>query len=81
MLLKCFCIFSGFNPRWDETFKFQINHPELCIVRFTVKDYDLAGDDFIGYYALPFNCMQEGKSAGSMNVYIICIYPNMQCNS
>lgn len=51
---------NGFNPRWDETFEFKINHPDLCIVRFTVKDYDLAGDDFIGYYALPFTCMQEG---------------------
>lgn len=35
----------------------------MCIVRFTVKDYDLAGDDFIGYYSLPFDCIQEGKSA------------------
>lgn len=51
---------NGFNPRWDETFEFKINYPELCIVRFTVKDYDLAGDDFIGYYSLPFDCIQEG---------------------
>ncbi|XP_036364267.1 1-phosphatidylinositol 4,5-bisphosphate phosphodiesterase delta-1 isoform X3 [Octopus sinensis] len=58
---------NGFNPRWDEDFEFRIDHPDLCILRFTVKDYDLGGDDFIGYFTIPFNCMQEGYRQFNLN--------------
>ncbi|XP_052828216.1 1-phosphatidylinositol 4,5-bisphosphate phosphodiesterase delta-4 [Octopus bimaculoides] len=58
---------NGFNPRWDEDFEFRINHPDLCILRFSVKDYDLGGDDFIGYFTIPFNCMQEGYRQFNLN--------------
>ncbi|GAB1601626.1 1-phosphatidylinositol 4,5-bisphosphate phosphodiesterase delta-1-like isoform X3 [Argonauta hians] len=58
---------NGFNPRWDEEFEFRIDYPDLCILRFTVKDCDLGGDDFIGYYTIPFNCLQEGYRQFNLN--------------
>ncbi|KAK7491468.1 hypothetical protein BaRGS_00017297 [Batillaria attramentaria] len=51
---------NGFNPRWYESCMFTVRVPELAIVRFVVKDEDRGVDDFIGYYALPFNSLQEG---------------------
>ena len=51
---------AGFNPRWYESCVFTVRVPELAIVRFVVKDEDRGYDDFIGYYSLPFNSMQEG---------------------
>ncbi|KAK6191656.1 hypothetical protein SNE40_003288 [Patella caerulea] len=51
---------NGLNPRWYESFNFTVRVPELAMVRFVVKDEDRGRDDFIGYYCLPFNSMQEG---------------------
>ena len=51
----------GHNPIWDESFEFQINLPELALVRFSVLDDEFIADDFIGQYTLPFECMQTGK--------------------
>ncbi|KAK3104139.1 hypothetical protein FSP39_024731 [Pinctada imbricata] len=51
---------NGFNPRWDEEVTFNISLPELAIVRFSVYDRDPGKDDFIGYFALPFHCIQQG---------------------
>lgn len=47
---------NGDNPIFDESFEFQINLPELAMVRFVVLDDDFIGDDFIG---------QCQRSAGS----------------
>ncbi|KAK7099199.1 hypothetical protein V1264_003379 [Littorina saxatilis] len=51
---------NGYNPIFDESFEFQINLPELALVRFAVLDDDYIGDEFIGQYTLPFECMQTG---------------------
>ncbi|KAL5006357.1 hypothetical protein ScPMuIL_015163 [Solemya velum] len=51
---------NGFKPRWDETFHFSVGLTELAIMRFAVFDHDRTFDDFIGYYCLPLNSMQEG---------------------
>ncbi|GFS05575.1 phosphoinositide phospholipase C [Elysia marginata] len=51
---------SGYNPIFDESFEFQINLPELALVRFAVLDDDYIGDEFIGQYTIPFECMQTG---------------------
>lgn len=40
---------NGDNPVFDESFEFQINLPELAMVRFVVLDDDFIGDDFIGW--------------------------------
>uniref|UniRef100_A0A8C7ECV8 Phosphoinositide phospholipase C n=1 Tax=Nothoprocta perdicaria TaxID=30464 RepID=A0A8C7ECV8_NOTPE len=40
---------NGFNPRWDETLRFQLRMPELALVRFVVEDYDKTSrNDFPG---------------------------------
>ena len=54
-------IFAGYNPIFDESFEFQINLPEAALVRFSVLDDDFIGDEFIGQYTIPFECMQTGE--------------------
>lgn len=63
MAVKMYFIISilGYNPIFDESFEFQINLPELALVRFAVLDDDYIGDEFIGQYTIPFECMQTGK--------------------
>uniref|UniRef100_A0A914W8E7 Phosphoinositide phospholipase C n=2 Tax=Plectus sambesii TaxID=2011161 RepID=A0A914W8E7_9BILA len=51
---------DSFNPSFDESFQFQISVPELAIIRFLVLDDDFIGDDFIGQYSIPFECLQSG---------------------
>uniref|UniRef100_A0A8C8RQZ9 Phosphoinositide phospholipase C n=1 Tax=Pelusios castaneus TaxID=367368 RepID=A0A8C8RQZ9_9SAUR len=51
---------NGDNPIFDESFEFQINLPELAVVRFVVLDDDYIGDEFIGQYTIPFECLQTG---------------------
>ncbi|XP_076033546.1 inactive phospholipase C-like protein 1 isoform X2 [Oratosquilla oratoria] len=48
------------SPIFDEFFEFNINLPELALVRFVVLDDDYIGDDFIGQYAIPLECLQTG---------------------
>ncbi|KAL3841781.1 hypothetical protein ACJMK2_019882 [Sinanodonta woodiana] len=52
---------NGFNPIWKEKFKFRIEVPELALIRFAVYDKDQYFDDFIGFYVLPINSLQQGK--------------------
>ncbi|WKY00463.1 hypothetical protein Q1695_014928 [Nippostrongylus brasiliensis] len=51
---------DGHNPSFDESFQFQVSVPELALVRFLVLDDDFIGDDFIGQYTVPFDCLQPG---------------------
>lgn len=46
---------------FDESFQFDINVPELTLIRFLVLDDDFIGDDFIGQFTIPFDCLQSGK--------------------
>uniref|UniRef100_A0A3Q2GAG4 Phosphoinositide phospholipase C n=1 Tax=Cyprinodon variegatus TaxID=28743 RepID=A0A3Q2GAG4_CYPVA len=48
------------EPMFDETFEFQVNMPELALLRFVVLDDDYIGDDFIGQYSVAFECLQPG---------------------
>ncbi|XP_026127362.1 inactive phospholipase C-like protein 1 [Carassius auratus] len=48
------------DPLFDETFEFQVNMPELALLRFVVLDDDYIGDDFIGQYTIAFECLQPG---------------------
>uniref|UniRef100_A0A8C0G272 Phosphoinositide phospholipase C n=1 Tax=Chelonoidis abingdonii TaxID=106734 RepID=A0A8C0G272_CHEAB len=53
---------NGFNPKWDEEFGFDIDVPELALVRFVVEDFDVSTkNDFIGQYTIPFTCLKQGK--------------------
>ncbi|GLD74944.1 inactive phospholipase C-like protein 2 [Lates japonicus] len=51
---------NGDNPIFDESFEFQINLPELAMVRFVVLDDDFIGDEFIGQYTISLECLQPG---------------------
>ncbi|XP_064844556.1 1-phosphatidylinositol 4,5-bisphosphate phosphodiesterase delta-3-A-like [Oncorhynchus masou masou] len=52
---------NGFNPRWDSTLSFQLQVPELALVRFVVEDHDhKAKNDFVGQYTLPFTSLRTG---------------------
>ncbi|XP_069490565.1 inactive phospholipase C-like protein 2 [Ambystoma mexicanum] len=51
---------NGGNPIFEETFEFQINLPELAVLRFVVLDDDYIGDEFIAQYTIPFECLQPG---------------------
>ncbi|XP_043548869.1 inactive phospholipase C-like protein 1 isoform X1 [Chiloscyllium plagiosum] len=51
---------NGENPIFDESFEFEINLPELVTLRFVVLDDDYIGDEFIGQYTIPYECLQSG---------------------
>ena len=51
---------SGYNPIFDVSFEFQVNLPELALVRFAVLDDEYIGDEFIGQYTIPFDSMLTG---------------------
>ena len=51
---------NGFNPRWDELFRFRITNPDVALIRFTVYDKDMNMDDFIGSATIPFNSIRTG---------------------
>ncbi|XP_063094364.1 1-phosphatidylinositol 4,5-bisphosphate phosphodiesterase zeta-1 [Cavia porcellus] len=52
---------NAFSPRWNETFTFIIQVPELALLRFVVENSGLiAGNEFLGQYTLPVLCMGKG---------------------
>ncbi|KAM8777996.1 1-phosphatidylinositol 4,5-bisphosphate phosphodiesterase zeta-1 [Rhynchonycteris naso] len=52
---------NAFNPRWNETFTFVIQVPELALIRFVVENQNvIAGNEFLGQYTLPVLCMNKG---------------------
>ncbi|XP_062823381.1 1-phosphatidylinositol 4,5-bisphosphate phosphodiesterase delta-4 isoform X1 [Anolis carolinensis] len=52
---------NGFNPKWNESFRFQVWVPELALLRFVVEDYDKATwNDFVGQYTLPLTSVKPG---------------------
>ncbi|XP_068588353.1 1-phosphatidylinositol 4,5-bisphosphate phosphodiesterase delta-1a isoform X2 [Cebidichthys violaceus] len=52
---------NGFNPMWNESFRFDIHVPELAMLRFVVEDYDSTSqNDLIGHYCLPLTSVQNG---------------------
>ncbi|XP_035471054.1 1-phosphatidylinositol 4,5-bisphosphate phosphodiesterase delta-3-A isoform X2 [Scophthalmus maximus] len=52
---------NGFNPRWDCTLSFQLQVPDLALVRFVVEDHDhTAKNDFVGQFTLPLTSLRRG---------------------
>ncbi|KAG0352037.1 hypothetical protein BC939DRAFT_505190 [Gamsiella multidivaricata] len=53
---------NGFNPVWQETFKFRVDyeHHELVFFRFVVQDEDIKFSDLIASYCISLDCLQEG---------------------
>ncbi|XP_039187319.1 1-phosphatidylinositol 4,5-bisphosphate phosphodiesterase delta-3 isoform X3 [Crotalus tigris] len=51
---------NGFNPCWNEMLTFQIQVPDLALVRFVVEDYDTtSSNDFVGQFTLPLPSIRE----------------------
>ncbi|XP_032763207.1 1-phosphatidylinositol 4,5-bisphosphate phosphodiesterase zeta-1 [Rattus rattus] len=52
---------NAFSPRWNETFTFLIQVPELALIRFVVETQGfLSGNELLGQYTLPVLCMNKG---------------------
>uniref|UniRef100_A0A8D0ABA0 Phosphoinositide phospholipase C n=1 Tax=Sander lucioperca TaxID=283035 RepID=A0A8D0ABA0_SANLU len=64
---------NGFNPVWYDTLRFTVHAPELAMVRFVVEDYDKTSkNDFVGQYALPLRCMQQGREPAALLYVSVC---------
>ncbi|XP_076796836.1 1-phosphatidylinositol 4,5-bisphosphate phosphodiesterase zeta-1 isoform X2 [Arvicanthis niloticus] len=52
---------NAFSPKWNETFTFLIQVPELALIRFVVETQSfLSGNELLGQYTLPVLCMNKG---------------------
>jgi phosphatidylinositol phospholipase C delta len=53
---------NGFDPIWDEKFEFRIKFPEMCLIYFSVMDYNpVIKDDRLGYFCAPIKMIQPGN--------------------
>ncbi|XP_034444627.1 1-phosphatidylinositol 4,5-bisphosphate phosphodiesterase zeta-1-like [Hippoglossus hippoglossus] len=52
---------NSLTPHWDTDMNFNISVPELCLVRFCVRDQTgFLSSDFVGQYTLPFSSLKKG---------------------
>ncbi|XP_017160596.1 1-phosphatidylinositol 4,5-bisphosphate phosphodiesterase zeta-1 isoform X2 [Poecilia reticulata] len=52
---------NSMTPRWDTDMNFSITVPELCLVRFCVRDQTtLFKSEFVGQYTMPFTSLKKG---------------------
>ncbi|NXL00415.1 PLCZ1 phosphodiesterase, partial [Mesembrinibis cayennensis] len=52
---------NALSPRWDETFSFTVQVPELALIRFCVEDeISLVANEFLGQYTLPLLSLNKG---------------------
>ncbi|XP_061438066.1 1-phosphatidylinositol 4,5-bisphosphate phosphodiesterase zeta-1-like [Rhineura floridana] len=52
---------NALNPRWNETFTFNVQVPDLALIRFIVEDQmALTANDFLGQFTLPIMSMNKG---------------------
>nr|XP_060632394.1 1-phosphatidylinositol 4,5-bisphosphate phosphodiesterase zeta-1-like [Anolis sagrei ordinatus] len=52
---------NALNPRWNETFTFNIQVPDLALIRFVVEDQMvITSNDFLGQFTLPLLSMNKG---------------------
>lgn len=73
--LYLFLFISAFSPRWNETFTFIIQVPELALIRFVVENQGLiTGNEFLGQYTLPVLCMNKGNIPKSEMIVLTFIY-------
>lgn len=73
MLCHCCSALVGFNPRWDAKFRFVVKVPELCLIRFVVRDKDvLSADDLIGQATIPLLSLAQGKGFMCFEWHQVC---------
>uniref|UniRef100_A0A3Q1K126 Phosphoinositide phospholipase C n=1 Tax=Anabas testudineus TaxID=64144 RepID=A0A3Q1K126_ANATE len=52
---------NSLSPHWEADMNFSISVPELCLIRFCVRDQTgLLSSEFVGQYTLPFNSVRKG---------------------
>eukprot|EP00051_Salpingoeca_urceolata_P014895 m.190176 g.190176 ORF g.190176 m.190176 type:complete len:1038 (+) comp18222_c0_seq8:376-3489(+) len=51
---------NGFNPIWEETFEFRIQHPEYANISFVVLDDDVVGAEWVAQASLPVHSLRNG---------------------
>ncbi|CUG85880.1 phospholipase C-like protein, putative [Bodo saltans] len=51
---------NGFNPHWDETFTFNVKHPELAMLCVQVHERDPMSSELIADNAVPLTALREG---------------------
>ncbi|XP_077567745.1 1-phosphatidylinositol 4,5-bisphosphate phosphodiesterase zeta-1-like isoform X1 [Stigmatopora nigra] len=52
---------NSLNPFWDTDMNFRISVPDLCLIRFCVRDQiGFLSSDFVGQYTLPFSSLKKG---------------------
>ncbi|KAM9807850.1 1-phosphatidylinositol 4,5-bisphosphate phosphodiesterase zeta-1-like [Neosynchiropus ocellatus] len=52
---------NSLNPYWGTYMSFRLKIPELCLIRFNVRDQTgFFSSEFVGQYTLPFNCLKKG---------------------
>ncbi|XP_042325408.1 1-phosphatidylinositol 4,5-bisphosphate phosphodiesterase zeta-1-like [Sceloporus undulatus] len=52
---------NALNPRWNESFTFNVQVPDLALIRFVVEDQmALTANDFLGQFTLPVLSMNKG---------------------
>uniref|UniRef100_A0A3Q4G7L6 Phosphoinositide phospholipase C n=1 Tax=Neolamprologus brichardi TaxID=32507 RepID=A0A3Q4G7L6_NEOBR len=57
---------NSLSPRWDTDMSFTIRLPELCLVRFCVRDQTgILSSEFVGQYTLPFKSLKKGEPASA----------------
>ncbi|XP_044535007.1 1-phosphatidylinositol 4,5-bisphosphate phosphodiesterase zeta-1 [Gracilinanus agilis] len=74
---------NAFDPRWNETFTFTIQAPEMALIRFVAESQSTIGaNEFLGQYTLPLLCMEKGyrtvplfsKSGDSLDPASLFVY-------
>uniref|UniRef100_A0A3Q3T1R9 Phosphoinositide phospholipase C n=1 Tax=Mastacembelus armatus TaxID=205130 RepID=A0A3Q3T1R9_9TELE len=54
---------NSLSPHWEADMNFRISVPELCLIRFCVRDQTgLLSSEFVGQYTLPFTSMKKGET-------------------
>ncbi|XP_029697407.1 1-phosphatidylinositol 4,5-bisphosphate phosphodiesterase zeta-1 isoform X2 [Takifugu rubripes] len=52
---------NSLSPCWDAHMNFKIRTPELCLIRFCVRDQTgILSSEFVGQYTLPFTSLKKG---------------------
>ncbi|XP_009877537.1 PREDICTED: 1-phosphatidylinositol 4,5-bisphosphate phosphodiesterase zeta-1-like, partial [Apaloderma vittatum] len=60
---------SSLSPRWDESFSFTIQVPELALIRFSVRRSHVHKNAFLGQYTLPLLCLSKGNIFMLANIF------------
>ncbi|XP_029290257.1 LOW QUALITY PROTEIN: 1-phosphatidylinositol 4,5-bisphosphate phosphodiesterase zeta-1-like [Cottoperca gobio] len=52
---------NSLSPHWDSDMNFNISVPELCLIRFCVREQTgLLSSDFVGQFTMPFTSLKKG---------------------